>query len=120
MRRGIPSAGLSQLDHLELRFSRAAVRAYPILWDLLPEGPWRDPFFRKPCRFIIDKPTHHALPSPHLGVPLLAIQVVVSRGRTLPLKWAKIVSKWGNRRSTGNTKVAAIGCLARWANTAEA
>ena len=120
MRRGIPSAGLSQLDHLELRFSRATVGTDPALWDLLPEGPWRDPFLRKPFSLIIDESTHHALPSSHLGTPRLAIQVVVSRGRTLPLKWAKIVSKWGNRRSTGNTKVAAIGCLARWANTAEA
>jgi hypothetical protein len=52
---------VSEFDHLEIGFGDAAVRAFPVVRDIVPAGAGRYAFFRHADIFVIDETAHDAL-----------------------------------------------------------
>jgi hypothetical protein len=52
---------VSDLDHFEIGLGNAAVRAFPIVRDIVPARAGRDAFFRHADIFVIDKTANNAL-----------------------------------------------------------
>jgi hypothetical protein len=57
--RGTPVA--SEFDHLEIGLGNAAVRAFPVVRDIVPAGACRYAFFRHADILVIDETANDAL-----------------------------------------------------------
>jgi hypothetical protein len=51
-----------QLNHVEVAFGDAAIRAAPIDRDVLPPSPGSDALIWQATRFIVDESANHTLP----------------------------------------------------------